>query len=201
MNLIRFTIYLSICMSFTACGSKSTYLNFESTPKGAEILVKPVSQQEFKKIGLTPMNIRADELEKKYGGSGPITVKYEKPGYYPSTLIITELSAIDLTIMMDLSSESGLDDQRKLNWVIDSMFEIKRLVSAKRYEDALKILNKVKETVPQVAAVYELEGGIFFLQQRYPAAYDSYSAAVRYNPKNLENIRMKELCKKKMENR
>jgi tetratricopeptide (TPR) repeat protein len=189
---------VALVLLLTACGSKSTYITFESVPNGADIYVKPIDQQEYRQIGITPLNFRADEIEKKYSGSGPISVQYRKAGFAEASVIITELSAIDLKVKMELISESGLDDQRQLNWIIDTMFEIRRLVSAKRYEDALKKIDKVKETVPQVSAVYELEGGIFYLLHKYSAALDAYSAAVRYNPKNLDNIRMKEICQKKV---
>jgi hypothetical protein len=188
----------TLLMLLASCGSKSTYITFESVPNAVDIYVKPIDQDAYRKIGVTPLNFRADEIEKKYSGSGPITVQYRKDGFTEKSIIITELSAIDLKVKMELISESGLDDQRQLNWVIDTMFEVKRLVSAKRYDDALKKIEKIKDTVPQVSAVYELQGGVFFLLQKYSAAFDSYSAAVRYNPKNLENIRMKEMCQKKM---
>ena len=198
VNIQKISAILVLLVTFVSCGSKSTYITFESVPNGVDIYVKPIDQDAYKRIGVTPLNFRADEIEKKYEGSGPISVEYRKLGFTSSNVIITELSAIDLKVKMELFSESGLDDQRQLNWVIDTMFEVKRLATAKRYQDALKIIEKVRETVPQVSAVYELQGGIFYLMKRYSAAFDSYSAAVRYNPKNLENIRMKEICSEKM---
>jgi tetratricopeptide (TPR) repeat protein len=112
--------------------------------------------------------------------------------------MITELSAVDLKVKMELMAESGLEDQRRLNWIVDSLFEVKRLVSAKRYDDAIELLKKVKEAVPQVSAVYELEGGIYFIQNKLHAALDSYTMSVRYNPKNMESIRMKEFVEQKI---
>lgn len=184
-----------------SCGSKSTYITFESIPNGATVYVKPIDQLEYKDIGKTPLNFRADEIEKKYEGSGPIQVQYRKDGYQSKNVMITELSAVDLKVKMELMAESGLEDQRKLNWVVDSLFEVKRLVSAKRYDDAVELLKKVKAAVPQVSAVYELEGGIYFIQNKLHAALDSYTMSVRYNPKNMESIRMKEFVEKKLKGR
>ncbi|TNE97063.1 MAG: hypothetical protein EP326_12145 [Deltaproteobacteria bacterium] len=160
--------------------------------------MKPIDQMEYKAIGQTPLNFRADEIEKKYEGSGPISVEYRKEGYQSKKVMITELSAVDLKVKMELMAESGLEDQRRLNWVVDSLFEVKRLVSAKRYDDAIELLKKVKEAVPQVSAVYELEGGIYFIQNKLHAALDSYTMSVRYNPKNMESIRMKEFVEQKI---
>ena len=198
INIQKIATSFMLMLVFVSCGSKSTYITFESVPNGAEIYVKPIDQQSFKKIGITPLNFRADEIEKKYNGSGPISVEYRKLGFTSSNVIITELSSIDLKVRMELLSESGLDDQKQLNWVIDTIFEVKRLATAKRYLDALKKIEQVKETVPQVSAVYELEGGIFYLLKKFSAAFDSYSAAVRYNPKNLEIIRMRNICNERM---
>ena len=68
-NLI-ITFNLLTLHLLTSCGSKSTYITFESVPNGATVFVKPIDQMEYKAIGQTPLNFRADEIEKKYEGSG-----------------------------------------------------------------------------------------------------------------------------------
>lgn len=198
IKILKITLMLTSVFLLISCGSKSTYITFESVPNGATVYVKPIDQMEYKAIGQTPLNFRADEIEKKYEGSGPISVEYRKEGYQSKKVMITELSAVDLKVKMELMAESGLEDQRRLNWVVDSLFEVKRLVSAKRYDDAIELLKKVKEAVPQVSAVYELEGGIYFIQNKLHAALDSYTMSVRYNPKNMESIRMKEFVEQKI---
>ena len=55
--------------------------------------------------------------------------EFRKKGYRKSSVFVTELSSLDLEIKMEMISESGLEDQKLLNWVIDIMFEIKRLVT------------------------------------------------------------------------
>lgn len=185
-------------MILFSCGTTTTRINFDSSPSKADIYIRTHSNDEYKKIGETPLVYRADEIERKLEGSGPLEIEYRKKGYRNSSVYVTELSAMDLEIEMELISENGLEDQKLLNWVIDSMFEIKRLVSTKRYDDALSKIKSVKEAVPQVSAVYELEGGIYFLQRKYFYALDAYETAVRYNPNNLELIRMRDICSQKV---
>jgi hypothetical protein len=42
-----------------------------------------------------------------------------------------------------------------------------------------------------------MEGGIYYLQRKYPDALDAYRLAVRYNPRNAEAIRMRDMLEKK----
>ena len=58
----------------------------------------------------------------------------------------------------------------------------------------------LKKDMPRVAAIYELEGGILFILNRKKASLDAYNAAVRYNPKNPENIRMRNLLREGIKN-
>ena len=197
MSFLHSFVVLILGVLLTSCGTTRTQISFDSSPSKAEIYLRTHSHEEFKKIGETPLVYRADDIEKDLEGSGPLEVEFRKKGYRKSSVFVTELSSLDLEIKMEMISENGLEDQKLLNWVIDSMFEIKRLVTTKRYEDALSMIKKVKEAVPQVSAIYELEGGIYFLQRKYFYALDSYETAVRYNPNNLELIRMRDLCSKK----
>lgn len=197
MSLKSTFISFILGLALVSCGTTTTRITFDSSPSKADIYVRTHSHDEFKKIGETPLVYRADEIERKLEGSGPLEVEYRKKGYRNSSVYITELAAMDLEVKMELISENGLEDQKLLNWVIDSMFEIKRLVSTKRYDDALTMIKSVKEAVPQVSAIYELEGGIYFLQRKYFYALDAYETAVRYNPNNLELIRMRDICSQK----
>ena len=98
------------------------------------------------------MNFRADEIEKNMKAVG-ISVEYRKDGYQSKNVMITELSAVDLKVKMELLAESGLEDQRRLNWVVDSLFEVKRLVSSKRYDDAIELLKSERSRSPSFSSL------------------------------------------------
>lgn len=185
----KLAIYLLI-FSIISCASKSRY-EFQSTPSNADVYVKPIKHLKYKKLGSTPLVVDSNALIKS--NSGPVYIQFRKSGYKDETILVTEVSSVDLIISRELFRKSGLDDQKSINEVIDLMFEVKNLVQANKYKDALKLVNVLKSMVPQVAAVYELEGGIFFIKKQYYDALGSYRLAARYNPKNPENIRMRDM--------
>lgn len=181
--------YLFLLVS---CASGGKF-DFQSTPTRADVYVKPIKGGEFKKIGTTPFVINSSKINKENANSGPIYIELRKSGYKSERILITEMSGVNLTITRELQRKSGLDDQKSINDVIDMMFEVKSLVQANQYDKALKLIDVLKSMVPQVSTVYELEGGIYFIQKDYAKALGSYRLAARYNPKNPENIRMRDL--------
>lgn len=179
-----------------SCTSSSKF-TFQSGPRGSGVYVKALEHGEYKKIGVTPFNIMTSEIDTLYGGSGPLYVEFRKPGYLSENLIITEMSSLDLILYKELSPESGLEDQKLLNWVFDTMFKAKELVSKKMLEDALVLLAEVKKVVPQIAVLYEFEGGIYYLQKKFKKSLVAYQFAAKYNPKNAESVKMRDFLENK----
>jgi tetratricopeptide (TPR) repeat protein len=80
-----------------------------------------------------------------------------------------------------------------VNALIDRMFETQTLARAGRYEDALEKLRAIEREAPQLAAVYELQGGVYYLMNRYREALDAYSLAAKLNPANPQITRMRQV--------
>jgi tetratricopeptide (TPR) repeat protein len=187
----RRIVALALVTTTVACSS--TQVALHTTPTQARVYAKSLGLGKLEYIGETPLYLKGNDLDKRYDGSGPLYLEFRKEGYRSGSTIITELSFVDLNVTMELTPESGLEDPSVMNSLIDSMFEAQRLVKVKRYEEALNKLTEIKRNAPQVSAIYELEGGIYYLQQRYQDALDSYRLAVKYNPRNGEALRMKNL--------
>lgn len=193
---MKIWIFLLFIYFLLSCSTGSRFY-FQTEPPRAEIYAKTIDAEGFKKIGITPVSLKTIDISPGNDGSGPLIVELRKAGYKTKSVLITEMSAIDLTITRTLEVESGLDNHKEINWVIDNMFNVKLLVDKKDFGGALLLIRKIKNKVPQVSAVYELEGGIYFLKKNYKKALESYRLAARYNPKNPEVIRMRDLLEKK----
>jgi len=178
-----------LLLSMSACSTAT--LNFDSTPKKAQIYAVPLGGNP-KLIGETPLTIKGPDLATQYQGSGPFFLEFRKEGYVSSRTVVTDLSAIDLTVSVNLTPTNGLEDKDKLNSVISRLFEAQRLGRAGRYDDALTKLKELETEAPQLAAIYELEGGIYFLQRKYNDSLDAYSSAVRKDPNAVEALRMRD---------
>lgn len=187
---------ITLCGVVSACATTS--LSLDSSPAKAKVVVKPLGAGATKVLGETPLTVRAADIESEYSGSGPITIEFIKEGYKPKTVLITELSAMNINLKVDLETLSGLDDPALLNAQIESLFEAQRLVRVRRFDEALKLINGIKQATPNLSATYELEGGINYMTARYRQALDAYRQAVKLNPRSVEAVRMRDLLAKNL---
>ena len=178
---------------FLLASCSSTQVAIHTQPTQARVYSKALGIGKLEFLGETPLYLKGDQIEKSFGGSGPIYLEFRKEGFRSTNTIVTELSYVDLNISMEMTPEGAFEDFSTVNTLIDQMFEAQRLVKVKRYAEALTRLSEIKKQAPQVSAIYELEGGIYYLQQRFQDALDSYRTAVKYNPRNAEALRMKNL--------
>jgi len=187
-------VVLAATVVMSACAT--SHVGFYSSPVGADVYVKPMGQGSLEHVGKTPMKIDASTLEKSFNGSGPAYIEFRKDGFNTWSTVITELSSLDLDLNVQMTPASGLEDQTRVNRIVDDMFECQRLAKVHRYQEALDKLKAIKAQTPQIAAVYELEGGIYYLLGKYQDALDSYRLAVRYNPHSNEAVKMVRLIEK-----
>jgi tetratricopeptide (TPR) repeat protein len=165
----------------------------QSSPTKAEIYAARLGAEKPQLVGETPLTLSSADLNKKYKGSGPMLIEYRKEGYQTQSTIVTDLGAFNLTISLELPPSSGLEDQEKLNRLIDLVFESQRLARAGRFDASLEKLKQAETMAPQISAAFELEGGIYYLQKQYPKALDAYRTVAKLDPQNTEAIRMRNL--------
>ncbi len=176
-----------------AGGCATATVTLQSSPPKAQIFVSSLGGSAPKLIGETPFVTSAPQLKSEYGGSGPAVIEFRKDGYNTTKTVITDLGAMELTVSSELRPTTGLEDQEHLNDVVNQVFEGQRLARAGRQQEALSKLKQVEKLAPALAASYELEGGIFYLQKKYKEALDAYSIAARYDPRDAEAVRMRNL--------
>ncbi len=188
-SVILSTLLLSTAL--TSCSTTS--VNIQSFPDGADVYIKPIGKGEAKLLGKTPYLGSGSNLEKENGGAGPVLIELKKDGYQPLRTLITETQSVDLSLNLTLTSVSGLEDHEKLNSLLDRLFDSQHLARRGSYDQALSQIKSVQKEAPQLAASYEIEGGILYLQKKYKDSLSSYIQAVKYNPKNIEAIKMRSL--------
>ena len=181
---------------FSACST--TAIQIKSSPSDAEVYVKPMGKGEVQRLGTTPLISSSAQLEKANAGSGPVLLELKKDGYQTYRTLITETQNVDLALNLELLPITGLEDHEKLNSLLDRVFQGQQLARRGNLNEALTQLKTVEKEAPQLAATYEIEGGIFYLQKKYREALNAYSQALKYNPKNIESIRMRSLLEKSL---
>ena len=184
-------IGLFVCLGFCACAGGRVTL--ESDPPGAEIYLSRPGQEDGRKVGVTPLTLNTSQLERELGGALPVEIELRKPRYVNSRMLLPEMASGELRVSRKLQPETGFEDLDAINRLTDRLFEAQRLARNSRFEDALKVLYEVSKDAPQLAAVYELQGGIFFVQKKFKESLDAYATAAKLNPKNGSVLQMRNL--------
>lgn len=185
-------IALTLALLLQACAGATLHL--DSQPQKAEIFVlsglNPAST-EPKRIGETPLSISSSEIEKATGITGPLYIEFRKSTHGSARAFITDAAASDIRLQLALPSQTGLEDPDTVNSAVDLSFEAQRLTLIGRYTEALSKVKEAQKEAPLLAAPYEIEAGIYFLQKRLSESLDAYRTATRLNPGNPESLRMR----------
>jgi len=175
----------------SACSS--TGLEVTSNPSGAEVTVKPLGSGLEKKLGQTPLTLKPDELEGVPSGSGPLRFKISKDGYQPVELILGDAGASDVKVHAELLAGMGFDNPVILNEHLEKIFLAQELVRRKKTDDAIKILEGVRDAVPGIAVVHELLGGAYYVKGDKTRARASFEKALVLNPTSTDALSMQKL--------
>lgn len=187
---------MALAMGLISCASGTIVL--ESVPSRADVFITPAGGDQTQSLGQTPLTVKANDLAQINGRAGPYLLTFKKERFNESKAVITDIPPSDINFRVELAPVSGLEDQDYVNEMLDVVFDAQRLALAGRFDEALQQLKRVQQEVPQLAASYEMEGGIYFLQKRYTDALDAYRTAAKYNPKNPETTRMRNYLEQKL---
>ena len=191
-------ILLSVVISnLISCGSTSL-ISIKTIPDKADIFLRKVTSSVRTKIGVSPLTMTADEIIKKHNIQGPVILEFSKVGYHTRTALITDIQVREIDIMIQLQPQDHLLYSEKINKIANDLFECQKLVRKKQYRKAMLIITNIKKEFPYLSVVYEMEGGILLIQKKFDRALDSFTTAVKHNPKNLEALRMKKELEKKL---
>ncbi|MCB0386522.1 MAG: hypothetical protein KDD43_14105, partial [Bdellovibrionales bacterium] len=183
-------VALAMIVVVVGTGCTTAKVRVHTNPSGADVYVRSVGEGRLQRIGQTPLFVNSEELREKYGLVGAVYMEIRKEGHKPDSFFITELSKIDLNVNRDLVPIRDLEQQRWLNGHIETLFEVRRLVEAKRYDEAMRIIRNLRDVTPYVATIHELEGGIYLLKGQHRDALDSFRMAMKYNPENPDTVKM-----------
>ena len=192
-------IFLYLIMPlFVGCTTASLTVN--SVPEKAQVLIRPVGGGELVSMGETPLVLTRAQLKSNGADSGPVLVEVQKENFISQKILITESDAVDMKLDFALAlsdKEQGLTgpgytlgDAQDLNSAIDRLFEVRKFINLESYGEALIHLRNIESKWPFLSAVYEMKGGVLFLQKKYRDALAAYGIALKYNPKSVSSANM-----------
>lgn len=180
-------------MILLASCSSSTSIKVTTEPAGAKILVRSMGTKSYEEMGVTPLTISSDDLEKKKIKDGPLYIDLQKEGYKKSSVLLAETEAVDIEVQMNLNPEDKLENARKYDELSNQLFEVQRLIRTKSFEEALKITATIKKDFPELSVPNELEGSIYYLQSKFKKSLEAFNLAYSKNTENAFVLKMKKL--------
>jgi tetratricopeptide (TPR) repeat protein len=190
-NRSWFALAFALAALLELCGCGTARIELDSDPQKAKVYAIPMKGGQPVLLGETPVTTTGSEVAKQVGGPGPVYFEFRLDGHVTSKTLVSDLSSGVITLRADVAAASGLEDQEHLNSVMENLFDGQRLARAGRFDQALIKLRQVQKEAPQLAIAYELEGGVLFIQKKYKEALDAYGVTLRYNPQDVDALRMR----------
>lgn len=184
-NLLLSILCLVSTMTF---GCAST-LTVRSEPAGADVSIREMGSTEEQVIGQTPLIISSREL-KLSEKTKPFVVRVHQSQFNDKTALISRLDGQDIDLFLTLDSGGSAQNAAQMNSFIDDLFRAQSMAKTKDTDGAMKLLNKLIDSHPRVAAAYELRGSLYILKNDLPSALRDYNVAVQLNPNSLEAARV-----------
>ncbi len=195
-----FSIYFSkailIIIVIINISCSSSIVKISSTPSKADIFIRRLSDSTMKKIGVTPLTIRSDQVASDLDGSGPMYLELRKDEHYSKSAIVTDFNVRDIELNLKLDPKKFLKDSNKIDALINGLFNCQKLIRKRNYKEAKDTLTKLKNDFPYISVIYEFEGGIHLVEQQYSQALESFKTAIKFNPSNVEALRLKRAVEK-----
>jgi hypothetical protein len=169
-------------------------IRIESVPDKAEVAVSILGGNKRQILGTTPLN--QVEIPPEFKGI-PVSIEISREGFLTETIIIPDLSGVNIDLRKNLTSIESATAQEKVariektNKAVDLLFDAVNKAQMNNKEGALKTLAEVKSKQPDLSATYEIEGNIYMMSGDYKSAIVAYTEALKYNPDQINLLQMK----------
>lgn len=183
--------------SIVSCASKSQ-VKISSVPLGAKIYAKSMTSDQRESLGVTPLVMKAQDLEKRKLKKGPIFIELEKDGFHNQSVLLTETESVDIDVSLKLQRNNNDKFAKDMDKISSKLFEVQRLIRKKSFSEALGIITKLKEKNPNISVADELEGSIYYLQKDYKKSLDAFNKAFTKNTKNNFAFKMKKIIENRL---
>lgn len=194
MKCEQFRTFIIIIFVALLQSCTSSMIRIESVPDKAEVSVSILGGNKRQVLGTTPLT--QAEIPAEFKGV-PVTIEIAHPGYLTETIIVPDVSGLNIDLRKNLTSvENATSAEKaarieKLNKSIDLIFEAVNKAQMNNKDGALKTLAEVKNRQPDLSATYEIEGNIYMMGGDYKSALVAYTEALKYNPDQINLIQMK----------
>ena len=193
MKPYLFSILLFSLLSSTGWAAK---LIIKSQPEGAEIYIsvggKPV------RLGATPYEANLTEVMKTYVKSTSFMLELKKAGHNPYRVLMAKTDDVDLELSANLQLDQAVSNIKEHDALMNSLFDVQKLVRGKNFKDALMKLDELEKKHPALSIIPEMKATAYYMNKEVENALSYYRRAFALNPDNHDAYRMKVYLEKKL---
>lgn len=185
-------IYLLLALLLVSSCSSSS-IKVSSNPKGAKVFLRNIGSNDRKEVGVTPILLDKNKIKKVLKDDGLFSIIVEHNLYHPKEIFVTETSSKQMSFDLTLIKLPKVDQAYEIDDIVEKFFKCQRYIRVKRYNDCEVVLEKLIEKYPEISTIYEFQGTMYYLKNEKKKAIQAFNTALKYNPENLESVRMLKL--------
>ena len=180
----RVAVVLTSILLWFGCAS----VKIDSHPTDASVYVVFPGQATEREVGKTPIEIDINEFD-EIRNQGAMVFVIKKQGYLSQHFVVPNISHTDLKISTSLLPDLP-SNYEEVNKLIALAFKGERLILQKRFSEALKVGEKIRDMNPNIATAYELIGTAQYLQNNLREARYAWIRVLELEPQNVEAHKM-----------
>ncbi|MCB9025292.1 MAG: hypothetical protein H6625_03170 [Bdellovibrionaceae bacterium] len=200
----RISYFIKIIL-FTFHFGCSTQLKIITQPEKAEVYLIKTESGEKKKIGVTPIDKKDEELKELFGSFGNpgefVTLVIEKEDYetrkiwLPLTASGVIASEINLQLKKD---DKKAEELKTAKTILDKLFLAQSFARTKQFERALIEVDKVLENFPDFARALSMKASILYAKGDFKESLDNYEKAIDQDSELKDAIEMAANVRKRL---
>ena len=181
----------------TACGTSKVII--QTVPAGAEVYARESGEVVEKSLGVTPLELSNEEIDKLIKSpKNPTVLKIALHGHQTEKIIITDFERSEVTYNFKLKENSHAEFISKMDSTSNSLFEAQRLLRNGNVEKSITILDDLLKNYKESSFINELMGSAYYMKKDFKKSLFYYESAYKYDSKNIDAYKMKQYLENKL---
>ncbi|MCB0389699.1 MAG: tetratricopeptide repeat protein [Bdellovibrionales bacterium] len=197
-------IFILVPILFLSFGC-STQLKIITQPEKATVWVINAESGEKKKLGVTPIEKKNDEIKEAFDSFGKpgefVTLSIEKEDYITRNiwLPLSASGLIESEINVRLKKDDKkIEELKSAKEILDKMFLAQSFARSKQFERALIEIDKVVENYPEFARALSMKASIYYAKGDFKESLEWFEKALEIEPALIHAVEMAASVRKRL---
>lgn len=186
-KVVNFSFILSLLILFSCASNKELIVQSKLTK--VKVSIKDAKSTNFQDIGHTPVNVNSSKL-KLLESSEYVTIRLSKEGHISENYLINLKGRNKFRIVGQLNrvADWTVPASEYSSYVANDIISKTQLVNSYvkkgKFNNALQKVDKLLESFPRAAILYDLKGSILLLKGDKGRSIASFQKSLNLNPDN-----------------